>query len=150
MLASYFTFLLKLLKLSCPVLLIAMPLAMAAGALVPWASADALLKQHDGERAITVGASYRSNSIQTDQGWKTSVHRERRYILIPSVFSDPKVVAISQENDQPARLSEDSGGALMLPVAFALFGFGTWWFWLRKSGNQNVSANAHDISHADN
>jgi len=131
MLTSYFNFLLQLLRISCPVLLFAIPLAMTAGALVPWASADALLKQHYGERSVTVGASYRGSSLQTETGWKTSVYRERRYILIPSALHDPKVVVISQDNDQPVQLSEDSGGALMLPLAFALFGFGTWWFWLR-------------------
>jgi hypothetical protein len=79
-----------------------------------------------------VGGSYSSSTTVLDSGRTTSVYRERVYILVPSVLSEPKTVTVSQENDEPYQTVENHNGVVSLLLTYALVLIGVWWFWLRK------------------
>jgi hypothetical protein len=132
LLARYFAFLRSTLKIVVPFALLACLFAPLFGYLVHWTPADEALARYGNETAIMVGGSYRSRTATSDKGTRTSVYRERVYILFPSMLSEPKTVKVSQKNDEPYQTSEDQNGVVKLLVMYGLILFGIWWFWLRK------------------
>ena len=131
-LARYFRFLRSSLKILFPFALVACLVTPLFGYLVHWAPADEVLARYKNETAIMVGGSYRSRTSMSGKEVKTSIYRERVYILFPSTLRDPKTVTVSQKNDEPYKTSENRNGVLNLLVIYGLVLFGTWWFWLRK------------------
>jgi hypothetical protein len=112
--------------------LLACLLAPLFGYLVHWNPADEALSRYKAETAVMVGGSYQSNTSISDKETKTSVYRERTYILFPFMLSEPKTVTVSQQNDEPYTTSEDRNGVLNLLAIYGLILFGNWWFWVRK------------------
>jgi hypothetical protein len=132
LLARYFAFLRSTLKIVLPFALLTCLATPLFGYLVRWTPADEALARYENETAIMVGGSYRSRTAMSDKGTRTSVYRERVYILFPSMLSEPKTVKVSQKNDEPYQTSEDQNGVVKLLVMYGLILFGIWWFWLRK------------------
>jgi uncharacterized SAM-binding protein YcdF (DUF218 family) len=132
LLAKYLALLRLLLKILLPIALFACLAIPIFGYLVRWGPADEALSLYQNEKAIMVGGSYSSSTTVLDSGRTTSVYRERVYILVPSVLSEPKTVTVSQENDEPYQTVENQNGVVSLLLTYALVLIGVWWFWLRK------------------
>jgi hypothetical protein len=119
-------------KILLPFALLACFIAPFFGYLVRWAPADEALVRYKTDTAVMVGGSYRSYTAISDKETKTSVYRDRVYLLFPSILREPKTVTISQQNEEPYQISEDRKGVLNLLAMYGLILFGNWWFWLRK------------------
>jgi hypothetical protein len=132
LLARYFRFLRSILKIVLPFALLGCLVMPLFGYLVRWTPADEVLARYKNETAVMVGGSYRSRTSTSGKKMKTSVYRERVYVLFPSMLSEPKTVTVSQQNDEPYKTSENRNGVLNLLAMYGLILFGTWWFWLRK------------------
>jgi len=132
LLARYFRFLRSILKILLPFALLACLVAPFFGYLVRWAPADEVLARYKTETAVMVGGSYQSYTSISDKETKTSVYRDRVYVLFPSMLSEPKTVTVSQQNDEPYKTSENRNGVLNLLAMYGLILFGNWWFWVRK------------------
>jgi hypothetical protein len=132
LLTRYLRFLRTLLKFLLPLALLACLLAPLFGYFVHWNPADEALSRYKTEMAVMVGGSYQSNTSISDKETRTSVYRERRYVLFPSMLSEPKTVTVSQQNDEPYKISEDRNGVVHLLAMYGLILFGNWWFWMRK------------------
>ena len=132
LLARYVSFLRLLLKILLPFALLACFVAPFFGYLVRWAPADEVLARYKTETAFMVGASYRSYTVVSDKETKTSMYRNRVYLIFPSILREPKTVTISQQNDEPYQISENRNGVLNLLALYSLILLGNWWFWLRK------------------
>lgn len=125
-------FLQSILKISLPFALLACLATPLYGWLIHWAPADEALSRYTNQTAIMVGGSYRSRLSGSASGPRTSVYRNRIYILFPSVFSEPKTVTISQQNDEPYQISGNRNGVFDMLLLYGLIVVGGWWFWLRK------------------
>jgi hypothetical protein len=133
LLARYIKFLRSILKGLLPFALLSCLVVPLFGYLVRWHPADEALSRYRNETAVMVGGNYRSLSTTSDRGEMTSsVYRERIYILLPSIFSEPKTVTVSQRNDEPYRVSENPSGVFHMLIMYGLIVFGVWRFWLRR------------------
>jgi hypothetical protein len=132
LLARYFRFLRSILKILLPFALLGCLVTPLFGYLVRWTPADEVLARYKNETAVMVGGIYRSRTSTSGKEVKTSVYRERVYVLFPSMLSEPKTVTVSQQNDEPYKTSENRNGVLNLLAIYGLILLGTWWFWLRK------------------
>jgi hypothetical protein len=132
LLVKYLRFMRSLLKILSPIALLAYLAMPLFGYLFRWLPADQALLRYKGETAVMVAGSYASHSTVSDEDVTTSVNRERVYILLPSVLTDPKTVVVSQQNDELYKASEEEYGFIRLLAMYALILFCVWWFWLRK------------------
>lgn len=139
LLGKYLKLLRWVLKISLPIALLAGLLSPLYGHLVRWPPAEQALLRYQGQVAVMVGASYRRHSMTSGQGVASSVYRERVYILFPSIFAEPKTVIVNQTNEEPYKISEDQNGVYRLLATYCLLLVGTWWFWLRKPAERQVS-----------
>jgi hypothetical protein len=119
---------LKYLKHMAVGLLTAMPVVVAYGFLVPWPVGEQALSRYPGQTPIMVAEFYHSKSWR-DRGsdvWVTRKSETRSYVLIPSVFSNPRIVTVSQDNDDEPVVSESRTPFILIAladmIAFAVLG----------------------------
>lgn len=116
-----------LLKYGFPGYIILVPIVATYGHLMPWQTADQVLNKFDDQTPLMVGFKFRETRTQSG----STSYISRSYILIPSVFSEPKTITISQTNsDTPVVVKSPYGFLLLLGWIMVCF-FGSWWFWLR-------------------
>lgn len=132
LLGWYFRFLRSALKILLPISLVACFAMPLYGYLVRWAPAEAALSRYKNETAVMVGGSYRYHSTTLDGEVRSSAYRDRIYILLPSMFSEPKTVLVSQQDDEAYKISENHNGVFRMLIMYGLIVFGIWWFWFRK------------------
>jgi hypothetical protein len=132
LLGKYFRFLRSILKIALPVALIACIATPIYGHFVHWASSDEALLHYEKETAVMVTGQYESRSTVVEEGMDSFVYRERAYVLLPSMFRDPKLVIVSQRDNEPYELTEERNGVFRVLAAYCVFAFGTCWFWLRR------------------
>ena len=89
----------------------------------PWAPAQPLLNQMYGRTPIMIGFSVKGPSYRCET--------TRTYLLVPSNLALPKVVTISQADEEPPRLSDSNVYFTVLLITWVSSGFVTWWHWLR-------------------
>ena len=56
-----------------------------------------------------------------------------QYRLLPSVFTDPKIVSVRRPNDDRPTVSESAPAFFAMLAWVVVSAVGTWWFWLRRS-----------------
>lgn len=120
----------KLLKFSMPLSLILLPLLALYGSLAPWPPAEAGFSTYNGQTSLLTGISYRSD-YSSVQG--RTVTSSRSYVLLPSVFTNPKIITFTQKNGGIAEPSESTSALFSLLFWLILCCIGTWWFWLRRA-----------------
>lgn len=116
-----------LMKFGFPAYIVLIPTVAFYGLLKPWISAVPILSTYEGQFPITIGFGYRAEHSQN------ASHRyvSRSYILVPSVFLDPKTLIVSQTDSEPPVLTEQRYGFLLQFGWIVVCFFGTWWFWFR-------------------
>ena len=127
-------FMRSLLKIVLPLAVLGCFVMPIYGYLVRWSPADEALLRYTNDTAVMIAGSYQYESTSSNQGTRESVYRDRTYILLPSILSEPKTVTFSQKNNEPYQISEDQNGVLKTLIMYGLIAFGTWWFWFRKPG----------------
>jgi hypothetical protein len=117
-------------------LLVAFPLVALYGFVFPWPAAEQVLSRYPGQTPIMVSAFSHSRArwnARTNVWVTTEREQTRSYILFPSVFSNPRIVTVSQTNDNEPAVSESSGplivGALAGIIAFVVLA--VWYFEFR-------------------
>jgi hypothetical protein len=118
----------RLLKVSMPLYLIALPLIAIFGWLNPWPPARQALSPYPGQTAITISLSYSSKWVSS-QGTTRNVSRS--YILLPWTLQNAKVVLVNQRNGDIPRVSESTVEFLLFVGWLLISLFGTWWYWIR-------------------
>jgi hypothetical protein len=100
-------------------LLTALPLVVAYGFLVPWPAGEQALSRYPGQTPVMVAEFYHSKSWR-DRGsdvWVTRKSETRSYVLIPSVFNNPRIVTVSQDNDEEPIVSESRTPFILMAFA---------------------------------
>lgn len=132
LLKRYFRFMLWLVKIGLPINLVAFPAAALYGHFFSWAPAEEALSRYANQTPVMVGGGAGSESSWNGNITQALRHSERSYVLFPSVFREPKIVTIRQNNNDPYQVTESEYGFLYLVVWYVVCIFGTWWFWFRK------------------
>ena len=119
----------------------ALPAAALYGFLFPWPAADQVFSRYPDQTPIVISFSSGSKSTRYAGGdWVTTKHETRSYVLLPSLFTDPKIITVAQVNDNAPVVSESS--ALLPLVSFAvmigLALIGVWYFWFRTTREYRV------------
>ena len=119
-----------------------LPVAALYGILFPWPAAEQALSRYPGETPLVIALSFGSKTMKDAQNHilASSKHETRSYILLPSVFTDPKIVTISQVDDNAPSVSELSA-PLMLILLVGTLGlsvFGVWYFWFRPDSEYQM------------
>jgi hypothetical protein len=117
-----------ILKFGMPLSLLLVPALAIYGSLTPWPPIQSALDRYAGQTPLLVGASYQAR--YTDTG--NTVSASRSYVMIPSVFSDPKLVTFSQHNQGQVVVAQSRSGLFFLIGWWVLCLLGIWWFWLRR------------------
>ena len=119
----------------------ALPAAALYGFLFPWPAADQVFSRYPDQTPIVVAFTFGSKSTKTPStDWVTSKHETRSYVLVPSIFTNPKIITISQVDNRAPVVSE-SGALVELIVFAAALGFavfGLWYYWLRTPTEYRV------------
>lgn len=118
----------RLIQYGMPAFLLLLPLIALYGGLQPWPPAEQTLHAYPGQTPIMVGFSYKASYSSTDDEKRIS----RSYILLPMIFSQPKVITVLKINDEPPVVSESVYGLIFYAVWFIACLAGTWWFWFRS------------------
>jgi hypothetical protein len=121
-----------LFKIGMPVSVAVYLLVPLYGHLNPWPSAVGVLQSYVGQSAILVGLSYKASYTTSASTRRVS----RTYVLLPSVFTAPKTVTITQINSEPPTVSHSQYGFLFNLTWLVIVLIGTWWFWLRGGAVQ--------------
>lgn len=119
-----------LLKFGFPAYLILVVATAIHGALRPWKPAETILAEHPGQLPITVRSF--------DYGGGRDAHPEqvrasREYVFFPAFLTDPKIVVVSQIDDEPAVALDERIDFWLGLLWIGLSLYGTWWFWLRRT-----------------
>jgi hypothetical protein len=131
LLKRYFRFMLWLVKIGLPINLVAFPGIALYGYFSSWAPAEEVLSRYTDQTPVMVGGGGGSNTVWNGNTTQTLSHSERSYVLVPSVFRDPKIVTIRQTNHDPYEVKESAYGFLYLLLWYVICIYGTWWFWFR-------------------
>jgi hypothetical protein len=127
------------LKFGAPAVVFLLPVGAIWGYLHPWPPAQAVLSQMNGLTPIPIGFRESYSYVLTSSGDSSNRNASRTYLMVPSNITWPKVVTISQANEEPPRVSESSiADFLILLITFIAACVSTWWFWLR--GNRPNAA----------
>ena len=101
-----------------------LPVIVVIGFVMPWPPARRGTSQHPGQVMITVAAFWHSKSWHSARthGWVKETSQTRAYILLPSVFTRPGIVSVSQVNGDPPVVTEATAPfwVLAVPGAIAL------------------------------
>ena len=120
----------------------ALPVAALYGIFFPWPAGEQALGRYFGETPVVIAFSFGSKTTKDAQGHvlRYSKHETRSYVLLPSVFTDPKIVTVSQTDDNAPSVSE-FGAPLILISLVGLLGlsvFGVWYFWFRPDSQYQL------------
>jgi hypothetical protein len=119
--------------------LVAFLLLASYGFLFPWAAGEHALARYPGQTPILV-----SYFFSFQPSWNASSHaleleekdETKSYILFPSVFTNPRVVTVSQTNDDEPTVSESRGPFIMIAltglIALLFWASGTLQFLCRR------------------
>jgi hypothetical protein len=104
-------------------LLVALPLIALCGFAFPWPAAEQALSRYPGQTPVTVAFFYHSKSWKDSRSnaWVTRTSETRSYVLLPSVFIHPKIVTVSQENNNQPSVTE-SVAPLFAVILIGIFG----------------------------
>ena len=120
----------------------ALPVAALYGILFPWPAGEQALGRYFGETPVVIALSFGSKTTKDAQGrvLMHSTHETRSYILLPSVFTDPKIVTVSQIDDKEPNVSEFSAPLILVSLVglFGLSVFGVWYFWFRRDSQYQL------------
>jgi len=119
----------------------ALPAAALYGFLFPWPAGDQVLSRYPDQTPVVIAFSFGSKSTKSPgTEWVTSKHETRSYVLVPSIFTNPKIVTVSQVDNHAPVVSES--GAWVELIAFAaacgFAVFGLWYYWLRTPTEYRV------------
>lgn len=117
------TFLLKVLKYTCPILLFTMPCVAVIGIMMPWPVAEQALGPGWARKAVLIGTSYESRGHSFER-------RTQTYLGLPNSTRAFQTVSVTQENGA-VRIEENPLGCLSLLANYAALAACTWWFWIR-------------------
>ena len=120
----------------------ALPVAALYGILFPWPAAEQALTRYPGETPVVISFSFGSKTTRDAQNHvlASSKHESRSYILLPSVFTDPKIVTLSQVDDNAPSISELSAPLMLLLLVgtLGLSVFGVWYYWFRPDSRYQL------------
>lgn len=116
-----------LLKLAFPSYIVLLPIVAIYGHVTSWGPAEQALSVYQDQFPLMVGFRYRG--FKNQQGTRDYISRS--YILLPSVFSEPKTVKISQVNNEEPIVTTNRYGFLLVVGWLVICILGTWWFWFR-------------------
>jgi hypothetical protein len=118
----------KIVRLACPVIVVGLPVLMLYGGFVPWQAAEDALAEYRGSPKLLVGGSYSWHSRNGQVSETTS----RTYLLIPQSFTTLSAVTVVSTNGR-VEVASSRFAIVAILVAYALSIWGTWYFWLRPS-----------------
>jgi hypothetical protein len=120
----------------------ALPVAALYGILFPWPAGEQAFSRYPGETPVVIAFSFGSRTTKDAQGniLVLSKHESRSYILLPSVFTDPKIVTLSQVDDNALSVSELSAPLTLISLVgmLGLSLFGVWYFWFRPDSQYQL------------
>jgi hypothetical protein len=113
-------------------LLVAFPLVAIYGFLVPWPAGEHALGRYPGQTPIMVSSFSHFHALWNARShvWVTTEKdATRSYLLFPSVFSNLRIVTVSQTNDNEPTVSESSVPLIVIALAgvIALAVWGAWY-----------------------
>jgi hypothetical protein len=123
--------------------LLTLTLVASYGCLFPWPAGEQALRRYPGQTPIMVAEFYHSESWRDrTHDWVTSRSETRSYILVPSVFRIPRIVTVSQDNDEAPIVSELRVPFILLVLAgmIALGALGVWYLSMRPPSAYRLSA----------
>ncbi len=124
--------------------LLALPVVALFGFLFPWPAGQQALSRYPDQTPFMISyyshSKYRKNAKSA--GWVTRKNETRSYVLFPSVFSNPKIVTVSQTDDNEPTVSESSAPLTLIAMTgmFAFAVFGAWYFWIRSPRQYELSS----------
>ena len=117
-----------------PLLFLVVVAAAIWGSFNPWPAAEPTLRTNAGYTPLLVGFRNDYNYIALSTGSYTSRRVSRTYLLVPPSLTWPKLVTVSQLNEEPPRVTEGSAGVVLISVAAVLIiCIVAWWRHLRKA-----------------
>ncbi len=99
--------------------LIFLPMVALYGYVFPWPSGEhTAMRQYPGQFPVMIAELYHSKSWRDRHSgeWMKHIDETRTYVLVPSVFINPKVVIVSQSDANSPEVSESR-----LPFVFLGF-----------------------------
>ena len=120
----------------------ALPVAALYGIMFPWPAGEQVFNRYPGDTPVVIAFSFGSKTTKDTQNHvlTSSKHESRSYILLPSVFTDPKIITVSKVDDNAPSVSE-FGAPLILLSLVGLLGlsvFGVWYFWFRPDSQYQL------------
>lgn len=97
------------------------------GSVAPWAAAEEVLARFPGQTPVMVWSRYSRYSDLRGQNEET--HIEREYVLLPSVFSAPRLIVVTKDVEDTISVEETPGGAARLLVLSLLGSVAACWSW---------------------
>jgi len=132
----------KWLKHAVTGFLLAVPVVALFGFLFPWPAGQQALSRYPGQTPIMVSYFYhKSWKYGRSDVWVTRKNETRSYVLFPSVFSNPRIVTVSQTDDNEPTVSESNAPLTLIAMVsmFVFAVFGAWYFWIRSPRQYELS-----------
>ncbi len=120
--------LLWLLKLSLPLMVIALPVVAIYDRLRPWDVAVHHLSLYGQQARLCVGSGSRYPSSGSEV--LPDSYRQRTFVLLPSVIYSPKLVFVTEHlPDRDVTVEESILDFWLLAFTYVGSVWGTWWLW---------------------
>lgn len=95
------------------------------GSVAPWAAAEEALARYPGQTPVMVWGHFSRYSDL--RGLNAETHVEREYVLLPSVFSDPRLIIVTKNVEDTISIEETPwGAARLLVLSLLAFAAGCW------------------------